>query len=361
MVRVMVNGLSSEYEQGKMAGEVAEMILDADNLRLYEFGLTGGDTSGSEVLLRGKTSNPTRVSLLKPENRDLWLNLADGKNYSRPDVVVDFTQPDAIDDNVDHYTKYGLPFVLGTTGYSPEQRENIVRKVEDAGLVAVIAPNMSLPIVAFQQFMMEYADANPNALAGHSLGITESHQAGKKDTSGTAKAMVAYFNDLGIDFPVEGIVKIRDPDEQQEIFRVPERFLDAHGWHKYAIRRDQENQDFSDLQRFNEAFKNFLSSNAFVDFVDSEISGEVSYDRVRKIGEFDIKVPYSNVEFRLFNGFDIAKDIDLVGIAHYVNGRNTYAEGTLDAVEFLAKRKVLRDTDGGKVYDMVDVLKAKTS
>jgi 4-hydroxy-tetrahydrodipicolinate reductase len=36
----------------------------------------------------------------------------------------------------------------------------------------------------------------PSAFAGYKLTVTESHQSGKADTSGTAKAMVEYFNKL---------------------------------------------------------------------------------------------------------------------------------------------------------------------
>lgn len=40
----------------------------------------------------------------------------------------------------------------------------------------------------------------PGAFSGYSLKVFESHQSSKKDTSGTAKAVVASFNKLGLDF-----------------------------------------------------------------------------------------------------------------------------------------------------------------
>lgn len=48
---------------------------------------------------------------------------------------------------VDFYTQHMMPFVMGTTG---GDRAAINKQVEDAGLYAVIAPNMGKQIVAFQ-------------------------------------------------------------------------------------------------------------------------------------------------------------------------------------------------------------------
>ncbi len=44
-----------------------------------------------------------------------------------------------------------------------------------------------------------------------------------------------------------------------------------------------------------------------------------------------------------------------VRLIHNVNGRDTYAGGTIDAIYFLAKR--MEEEDKGKVYSMIDVLK----
>ena len=44
------------------------------------------------------------------------------------------------------------------------------------------------------------ADKFPGAFSGYSLQVQESHQRTKADTSGTAKAVVASFQKLGLDF-----------------------------------------------------------------------------------------------------------------------------------------------------------------
>ena len=67
------------------------------------------------------------------------------------------------------------------------------------------------------------------------MDIVESHQSTKADTSGTAKAMVASFNKLGVQpFNVEDINMVRKPDEQEK-FGVPAEYLNGHAWHTYTL------------------------------------------------------------------------------------------------------------------------------
>lgn len=65
------------------------------------------------------------------------------------------------------------------------------------------ATNMLPPatqVVAFQAMMEMMAQQFPGAFSGYNLAVTESHQVTKADTSGTAKAVVASLQKLGLDF-----------------------------------------------------------------------------------------------------------------------------------------------------------------
>ena len=55
-----------------------------------------------------------------------------------------------------------------------------------------------MQVVAFQATMEMMADNFPGAFAGYALEVTESHQRSKADTSGTAKAVLASFQKLGL-------------------------------------------------------------------------------------------------------------------------------------------------------------------
>ena len=121
---------------------------------------------------------------------------------------------------------------MGTTG---GDRQKLVETVTSSSISAVIAPNMAKQIVGFQAMMEYAANTFPALFEGYTLEIKESHQHGKADTSGTAKAMVAYFNQLGIPFSEDQIVKIRDPEIQQTHWGIEEEYLSGHGWHTYTL------------------------------------------------------------------------------------------------------------------------------
>jgi 4-hydroxy-tetrahydrodipicolinate reductase len=126
---------------------------------------------------------------------------------------------------------------MGTTG---GDRTRLVQTVQESEVAAVIAPNMGKQIVAFQAMMEYAANTFPNVFKGYNLDIKESHQQGKADTSGTAKAMVGYFNQLGVPFDKDHIRMERDPAIQRSEWGVPEAYLSGHGWHTYAIRSEDE-------------------------------------------------------------------------------------------------------------------------
>ncbi|MGM0669459.1 MAG: dihydrodipicolinate reductase C-terminal domain-containing protein, partial [Gemmatimonadota bacterium] len=128
-------------------------------------------------------------------------------------------------------------FIMGTTG---GDRKHLMETVQQSEVPAVIAPNMAKEVVAFQAMMEWAAHTFPSLFQEYTLEIKESHQKGKADTSGTAKAMVGYFNQLGVHFAVEDIIKERDPERQRSIWGIPAEHLAGHGWHTYTlISRDQ--------------------------------------------------------------------------------------------------------------------------
>lgn len=224
-IMVMVNGLP-----GNMASTVFKHIVAADKGK-YPFcpinlSLTGPETDPKQIEIDG-----IWINLLGPDDREKLKGVIAG--YERGTLVaVDFSHPSAVNSNAELYCSLGVPFVMGTTG---GDRELLKKTVERSGTCAVIAPNMAKQIVAFQA-MMEFAAENfPDAFSGYSLEIVESHQKGKADTSGTAKAMVDYFNSLGIKFSKDQIVMIREL-ERQRAMGIPEEALGGHGWHTYTLR-----------------------------------------------------------------------------------------------------------------------------
>lgn len=219
-LKVMINGLP-----GLVAGSIAKHVLADDRFELIPFSFTGPDIADSACLLDGFS-----VRLVKPDVREDEIQKI--KQTEDPFITVDFTLPAAVNNNADFYCRNHLPFVMGTTGGDRDQLEQSVRR---SSICAVIAPNMAKQIVGFQAMMAYAAENFPGLFAGYTLEIRESHQQTKVDTSGTAKAMVRYFNKLGIDFAENQIIKIRDPEIQQKELNIPEAYISGHAWHTYTL------------------------------------------------------------------------------------------------------------------------------
>ena len=271
-IKVMVNGIP-----GNMAIILARHIVADDRFELLPYSLTGPEIQTAEHKV-----SAVSIRLLKPDKRkELIEEIAPKK---QPFLSADYTHPSAVIANAEFYCKYQLPFVMGTTGGDRHRLEETVRR---SSICAVIAPNMAKQIVGFQAMMDYAARTFPDLFKGYTLTIKESHQKGKADTSGTAKAMVGYFNRMGLRFKEDQIVKERDPKVQSSRWGIPEKYLAGHGWHTYTL-----------------------------------ISGD------------------KTVRFEF---------------THNVNGRDVYAQGTLDALLYLNAR--LSEGVRGQVYSMIDVLK----
>lgn len=226
-IRVMVNGLP-----GKMATAAAESLLGDSRFELLGISQKGNDISDRLVFISGSTSSKRDIYLIFPDEFTEKEQIEKIKRESAPFTIVDYTHPSAVNANAEFYCKYNIPFVMGTTGGN---RELLKKTIEESDIPAVIAPNMAKPIIVFQEMMAYAAKTFPNVFKGYSLEIVESHQRGKADTSGTAKAMVDYFNELGIPFSKNQIRMIRTPD-LQIIKGVPEEALSGHGWHTYTLK-----------------------------------------------------------------------------------------------------------------------------
>ena len=219
-IKVMVNGLP-----GNVARTVAEHLLKDGRFELVPYSLTGPEVQESEYII-----DNISVKLIQSDQRASQIEQI--KQSQGAFLSVDYTHPSAVNSNAEFYCRFGLPFVMGTTG---GDRKELEATVVSSSIAAVIAPNMAKQIVGFQA-MMEYTANNfPDLFKGYTLNVKESHQQGKADTSGTAKAMVGYFNKLGVSFSTDEIVMVRDPQDQKAQWGIPPEYLSGHGWHTYTL------------------------------------------------------------------------------------------------------------------------------
>jgi len=222
-ITIMLNGMP-----GNVVQVVARALLKDERFEVIPYSLTGPEIDIPSCMVEGARGR--EFKLIPPENRDQAI--AEILSAHQNLICVDFTHPTAVNSNADFYCRHGLPFVMGTTG---GDRRLLAERVQQSEIAAVIAPNMAKQIVGFQALMAYGAEEFPDLFKGYQLTIRESHQAGKADTSGTAKAMVGYFNRMGIPFKADQIEMERDPERQLNIWGVPTDHLKGHAWHTYTL------------------------------------------------------------------------------------------------------------------------------
>lgn len=108
-------------------------------------------------------------------------NLVSAIEMSKPDVMVDFTQPKFVYENAITCMEHGVRPVIGTTGLSDEQIATLQEMSRAKGLGCLIAPNFSTGAILMMMFAKQAAKYFENA------EIIELHHNQKKDApSGTA-------------------------------------------------------------------------------------------------------------------------------------------------------------------------------
>ncbi|ETR72584.1 MAG: dihydrodipicolinate reductase [Candidatus Magnetoglobus multicellularis str. Araruama] len=219
-IKIMVNGLP-----GNMARAIVQKALTDKQFDVIPYSLTGPEIEEKTVVIENKA-----FTLVPPDQKKHFIQ--DHKKWIESAIAIDYTHPTAVDHNCQWYCDNHIHFVLGTTGGN---RVRIVQAVQKADICAVISPNMGKQIVGFQAMLAYAAKEFPGLFEGYSMEITESHQKGKADVSGTARSLIPCFQDLGADVHENDIFMERNPDIQHKQLGVPRLYLNGHAWHTYSL------------------------------------------------------------------------------------------------------------------------------
>ncbi len=157
MTRVAVSGAG-----GNMGRRVCEAVAAADDLQLVgAYDPSGGAVAGLEIATE-RAAVPT------------------------PDVVVEFTVPDVVMDNVAAWRSIGAHAVVGTSGFDAARLEDLAELWGDGPPNCLIVPNFSIGAV----LMMRLAEVAARHFSA--AEVIELHHDHKVDApSGTALATAA--------------------------------------------------------------------------------------------------------------------------------------------------------------------------
>ncbi len=157
---------------GRMGKRLVSLVNESSRLRLA--GAT--EVEGHPAL--GKDAGD--VAGCGPLGVSLTDDLAQALPQSQ--VVIDFTAPAATLRHVNQAAQYGCAMVIGTTGLSPDDMNQLRQRAES--IPCVQAPNMSVGITVLLQMIGKVAQALGD---DYDLEIIDAHHNKKKDApSGTA-------------------------------------------------------------------------------------------------------------------------------------------------------------------------------
>jgi 4-hydroxy-tetrahydrodipicolinate reductase len=109
----------------------------------------------------------------------------------KPDVLIDFTVANAAVENVKAAARHNIALVVGTTGFTPEQRKVMADAVAGHS-PAVISSNFSVGVNIFWQILRDAA----RMLREYDIEVIEGHHRNKKDApSGTAKTILQILDE----------------------------------------------------------------------------------------------------------------------------------------------------------------------
>jgi 4-hydroxy-tetrahydrodipicolinate reductase len=187
-IPVIVNGAA-----GKMGREVVKAVAQSTDMILMGAVDTSQEHQGKDAGELAGLSEPLEVPITN--QLEAILGYVAGERQLQPAVMVDFTHPDGVYDNIRSAIAYGIRPVVGTTGLSVEQLKDLAAFAEKASTGCLIIPNFSIGMVLLQQAAVtasQYFDY---------VEIIELHHNQKADApSGTAIQTAQLLAEMGKTF-----------------------------------------------------------------------------------------------------------------------------------------------------------------
>lgn len=150
---------------------------------------------GQEVVSAVEASEDMQlVAKIDIASSEMYRTIEEAARVEEIDVLVDFTQPKSIYENALYCLNNGIKMVIGTTGLTDEQIDNLKKLSAEKNTGCLIAPNFSTGAVLMMMFAKQAAKYFDNA------EIIELHHNQKKDApSGTAIKTAQLMAEANLD------------------------------------------------------------------------------------------------------------------------------------------------------------------
>ena len=172
----------------------------------------------------GKMGN----AILELSLKDDAISVVTEKSSKEIDVVIDFSRPESLINNLQEFKTTNIPFVIGTTGFSDEQ----IKMIEDESITRpiLLSFNMSKGIFTLKSSIKKFLQDNMYKLE---CNIEEIHHISKVDApSGTA-------------IEIKNLIKKHDLAKNILSINIDsKRIGDVFGIHKVSFKNDINEVEF---------------------------------------------------------------------------------------------------------------------
>jgi len=166
---------------GRMAGQVLRRAYESKDFDIVA--AIDSDDSPSIGSDAGYALGIPPIGVNITPAKDLKKTLQETK----PQILVEFTTPEASVKNARVAAELGIDYILGTTGMTKAQLSNVGSLVKNSKIRAIISPNFSVCVNLFFKLAKEAAEL----LDGYDIELIEAHHRFKKDSpSGTGKKIL---------------------------------------------------------------------------------------------------------------------------------------------------------------------------
>lgn len=165
MMKIAFIGVYGKMGQSMLNGVIAESDMEV-------VGAVDREAVGKDI-----------AEIVGGEKRDILIeaDLAKMIETRNPDILIDFTTPAVVKNNIDIALRHKKHIIVGTTGLSENELKEIDEKARAVNRVAFVVPNFALGAVLMMNFAASAAKYFPN------VEVIELHHDQKKDApSGTA-------------------------------------------------------------------------------------------------------------------------------------------------------------------------------
>jgi 4-hydroxy-tetrahydrodipicolinate reductase len=196
-IPVIVNGAT-----GKMGREIVKAIQGASDMVLFGAIAHNPKWEGQDI---GEVVGIGAIEV--PITCDAEPLLAMLSQEKQQGVIIDVTHPNGVYQNIRSAIAYGVRPVVGTTGLSLEQIQQLSEFADKASTGCILAPNFSIGVVLMQQAAIQASQYFDH------VEIIELHHNQKADApSGTAVQTAQLLAEMG---------KTYNPQQVEETEKIP--------------------------------------------------------------------------------------------------------------------------------------------